>query len=185
MEDLVIYTTSQTHSLGAKAGLVLGLSVRALEVKSQDEFALRGEILQAALDDDEKQGKRPFILSEFHIRLVPSMLRHHLVATVGSTSSGAIDNLPEIRQTCGSNLVTLCYVWYLTCVCLSVKSRAPLWVHVDAAWAGVALSCPEYREKCYLNEINDFAHSFCTNFHKVCILSVRSMHSSSMNSGVL
>jgi aromatic-L-amino-acid decarboxylase len=66
MEDLVIYTTTQTHSLGLKTGLVLGLSVRALEVKSEDEFALRGETLQAALDDDEKQGKNPFILSEFY-----------------------------------------------------------------------------------------------------------------------
>jgi hypothetical protein len=76
MEDLVIYTTSQTHSLGVKASLVLGLSVRILEVKSQDEFALRGGILQAALDDDEKQGRKPFILSKFHNGLVHSMLEH-------------------------------------------------------------------------------------------------------------
>jgi len=66
MEDLVIYTTTQTHSLGLKAGLVLGLTVRPLEVNSEDGFALRGETLQAALDDDEKQGKKPFILSESH-----------------------------------------------------------------------------------------------------------------------
>ena len=50
-----------------------------------------------------------------------------------------------------------------------VKTRPSLWVHVDAAWAGVALSCPEHREKCYLVEINDFANSFCANFHKVCM----------------
>jgi len=41
-----------------------------------------------------------------------------------------------------------------------------LWVHIDAAWAGVALSCPEYRGILYLDEINEFADSFCTNFHK-------------------
>lgn len=64
MEDLVIYTTTQTHSLGLKAGLVLGLSVRSLEVKSTDKFALRGSTLQAALVEDEKQGKKPFILSK-------------------------------------------------------------------------------------------------------------------------
>lgn len=64
MEDLVIYTTTQTHSLGLKAGLVLGLSVRPLEVKSADKFALRGSTLQAALVEDEKQGKKPFILSK-------------------------------------------------------------------------------------------------------------------------
>lgn len=67
MEDLVIYTTTQTHSLGLKAGLVLGLSVRILEVRSEDNFALRGATLQAALDDDEQQGKKPFILSKLHL----------------------------------------------------------------------------------------------------------------------
>lgn len=45
-----------------------------------------------------------------------------------------------------------------------------LWVHVDAAWAGVALACPELRQSLYLDDINAFAHSFCTNFHKVRIL---------------
>ncbi|RDB24903.1 Tyrosine decarboxylase 1 [Hypsizygus marmoreus] len=130
LEDLVIYTTTQTHSLGLKAGLVLGLSVRALEVKSEDRFSLKGETLRIALEEDEKQGKKPFIL----------------IATVGTTSSGAIDNLPEIKAV--------------------VKDHPSLWIHVDAAWAGVAMSCPENREKCFLNEINEFANSFCTNFHK-------------------
>lgn len=51
---------------------------------------------------------------------------------------------------------------------LSVKDHPSLWIHVDAAWAGIALCCPEYREKLYLPEINEIATSFCTNFHKVC-----------------
>ena len=49
LEDLVIYTTTQTHSLGTKAGLILGLDVRALEVKAEDEYALRGSTLKEAL----------------------------------------------------------------------------------------------------------------------------------------
>lgn len=49
----------------------------------------------------------------------------------------------------------------------SGKDYPDLWVHVDAAWAGVALSCEELREKLYLDAINGFVHSFCTNFHKV------------------
>lgn len=65
VEDLVIYTTTQTHSLGLKAGLILGLSVRALEVTTEDRFSLRGETLRLALDEDEKKGKKPIILSEF------------------------------------------------------------------------------------------------------------------------
>ena len=50
---------------------------------------------------------------------------------------------------------------------LKAKDYPSLWVHVDAAWAGVALSCDEYRKELYLDEINSFANSFCTNFHKV------------------
>ncbi|KDR75274.1 hypothetical protein GALMADRAFT_249272 [Galerina marginata CBS 339.88] len=130
MEDLIIYTTTQTHSLGAKAGLVLGLQVRSIEVKTEDELSLRGDALRHALDEDAKLGRKPFIL----------------IATVGTTSTGAVDNIPEIRDV--------------------VNDYPSLWVHIDAAWAGLALSCPENRSKLYLEEINSFAHSFCTNFHK-------------------
>lgn len=58
---------------------------------------------------------------------------------------------------------------------LSAKDHPSLWVHIDAAWAGVALCCPEYREMCYLEEINDFADSFCTNFHKVRTINLPSI----------
>ena len=42
-----------------------------------------------------------------------------------------------------------------------------MWLHIDAAWLGVALSCPEYRERCHLHTINRSADSLCINFHKV------------------
>ncbi|KAG1818039.1 pyridoxal phosphate-dependent transferase [Suillus subaureus] len=130
LETLVLYTTTQTHSLGKKAGLVLGLKVRALEVTAEDDFALRGETLEVALKEDVDAGLHPFIL----------------VATIGTTSSGAVDRLGEIAD---------------------VATHYPsLWLHVDAAWAGVALVCPEYREACQLPAINTYADSFCTNFHK-------------------
>ena len=63
MENLVIYTTTQTHSLGKKAGLVLGLSTRAIPVDPVDDFALRGTELNRAIEEDLKNGKKPFILS--------------------------------------------------------------------------------------------------------------------------
>ena len=66
-EDLVIYTTSQTHSLGSKAGLVLGLSTRALEVTANDNFGLRGDTLRHALSVDQKAGKKPFVLSQYPV----------------------------------------------------------------------------------------------------------------------
>lgn len=67
--------------------------------------------------------------------------------TIGTTSSGAIDNFAEIVAV--------------------AKNHPDLSIHVDAAWAGVALACPEYRKISYLDEINKYADSFCTNFHKV------------------
>ncbi|KAI0342421.1 hypothetical protein BDW22DRAFT_1357765 [Trametopsis cervina] len=129
-EDMVIYTTTQTHSLGVKAGLVLGLQCRALDVTSEDRFALRGSTLRNALEEDKARGKHPFVL----------------VVTVGTTSSGAVDRLDEIGEV--------------------VKDHPSLFIHVDAAWAGVTLACPEYREIAQLEYINKYADSFCTNFHK-------------------
>jgi glutamate/tyrosine decarboxylase-like PLP-dependent enzyme len=42
-----------------------------------------------------------------------------------------------------------------------------MWLHVDAAWAGTTLSCPEHREKAHLPAINKYADSITVNFHKV------------------
>lgn len=67
LEDLVIYTTTQTHSLGSKAGLVLGIQVRAIEVSHDDQLALRGEALRDALEEDIKTGLKPFILSNYFL----------------------------------------------------------------------------------------------------------------------
>ncbi|KAJ7072574.1 pyridoxal phosphate-dependent transferase [Mycena amicta] len=129
-EDLVIYVTTQTHSLGLKAGKVLGLQVRALEVRAEDRYALKGQTLQQAIEEDKAAGRRPFVL----------------IATVGTTSSGAVDDLAEIE--------------------IVLKQHPEVWIHVDAAWAGIALCCPETHADLRLPNINSFADSFCTNFHK-------------------
>ncbi|KAJ3880065.1 pyridoxal phosphate-dependent transferase [Lentinula edodes] len=130
LEDMRIYTSTQTHSLGLKAGVILGLTVRALEVTREDNFSLRGHTLRSALEEDKKKGLHPFIL----------------IATIGTTSSGAVDNIAEIRTV--------------------VTDFPDIKIHVDAAWAGMALVCPEFREMCYLKDINAIADSFSTNFHK-------------------
>ncbi|TFK45883.1 hypothetical protein OE88DRAFT_1715176 [Heliocybe sulcata] len=130
LDKLVIYVTSQTHSLGLKAGLVLGLQVRVLDVKAEDNFAVRGESVKKAIEEDRESGREPFVL----------------VATVGTTSSGAVDRIDEIGTV--------------------LREYPNIWLHVDAAWAGMTLSCPEYRETARLEAINNYATSFCTNFHK-------------------
>ncbi|KAF8585535.1 aromatic-L-amino-acid decarboxylase [Ramaria rubella] len=129
LEKLVIYVTTQTHSLGKKAALILGLSYRALEVKPEDAYGLRGSVFSDAIQEDKANGKHPFIL----------------IGTIGTTNTGAIDRIDELGNAVHAH---------------------DLWLHVDAAWAGVTLACPEYRELCQLDAINAYAHSFCINFHK-------------------
>lgn len=62
--------------------------------------------------------------------------------TVGTTGTGAIDPVGAVTE---------------------VARRHDVWVHVDAAWAGVAALCPEYR---WLLDGVAEANSFCTNPHK-------------------
>ena len=102
----MLYTTTQTHSLGLKAGLVLGLPCRALEVTSEDQFALRGKTLRSAIEEDRARGKHPFIISTLYMDAIIALcvpqsvltrrFRIRAVATIGTTSSGAIDRLDEI-----------------------------------------------------------------------------------------
>ena len=66
LENMIIYTTTQTHSLGVKASLILGLHCRSLEVTAEDQFALRGATLRKALEEDGAKGLHPFILGDPH-----------------------------------------------------------------------------------------------------------------------
>jgi len=63
-------------------------------------------------------------------------------AAVGSTSSTAIDPVPAIGEIC---------------------RREGLWLHVDAALAGTAALCPEFRA---IHEGLELADSYCFNPHK-------------------
>ncbi|PKI82419.1 hypothetical protein MVES1_003398 [Malassezia vespertilionis] len=87
LPTMVMYGTSQTHTVGAKAAKMLGLQFRALDVCRADDYALRGATLQAALDEDRAKGLHPFIL----------------IATYGTTNSCAIDRLDEIARVAASD----------------------------------------------------------------------------------
>jgi aromatic-L-amino-acid decarboxylase len=65
-----------------------------------------------------------------------------VTATAGTTSSLAFDPVPAIAEVC---------------------QRERVWLHVDAAMAGIAALCPEYR---WVNAGADGADSYCTNPHK-------------------
>lgn len=64
MEKLVIYVTTQTHSLGLKAGLILGLPVYAFPVCAEDNYSLRGQDLRETIEKDKTEGKHPFVISK-------------------------------------------------------------------------------------------------------------------------
>ena len=65
-----------------------------------------------------------------------------VVASVGATGTGAIDPVRELA---------------------AIAREAGAWVHVDAAWAGVAAVAPEFR---WLNDGLELADSYATNPHK-------------------
>lgn len=62
--------------------------------------------------------------------------------TIGTTGTGAVDPVREIA---------------------GAAAARGVWVHVDAAWAGVAALCPEHRE---LLDGVEHVDSFCTDAHK-------------------
>jgi aromatic-L-amino-acid decarboxylase len=65
-----------------------------------------------------------------------------VAATVGTTATGAVDPLPEIGAACAEH---------------------GTWLHVDAAMAGSAAICPEFR---HLQDGLGGADSYCFNPHK-------------------
>jgi aromatic-L-amino-acid decarboxylase len=70
--------------------------------------------------------------------VVPALV----VASVGATGTGAVDPVAELA---------------------AIAHEAGAWVHVDAAWAGVAAVAPEFR---WLNAGLDQVDSYATNPHK-------------------
>jgi aromatic-L-amino-acid decarboxylase len=125
--ELVAYASSQAHSSIQKAVRIAGLgdeNLRLIEVDTR--FAMRPDALAAQIARDRQAGKVPCIVC----------------ATVGTTSSNALDPLPEIGR---------------------IAKQQGLWLHVDSAMSGTAALCPEFR---YINEGMELADSYCFNPHK-------------------
>ncbi len=82
---LVLYCSEEAHSSIDKAGLVLGVGVRGIRrIPSDNDFRMRVDALESALEQDRSQGRHPFAV----------------VATVGTTSATAVDPVPDIAAIC-------------------------------------------------------------------------------------
>ena len=124
---LVAYASTQTHSSVEKDVKIAGIGSDNLRLIEVDEkFAMRPEGLAQQITADKRAG------------LIPCFV----CATVGTTSSTAIDPVADIARICHDH---------------------NLWLHVDAAMSGTAALCPEFR---YIHDGLEFADSYTFNPHK-------------------
>jgi aromatic-L-amino-acid decarboxylase len=124
---LVAYASTQAHSSIEKAVKIAGLGRRNLRlIDVDDRFAMRPDALHRQITDDRRAGFTPCFVC----------------ATVGTTSSTAIDPVPAIGALC---------------------RHEGIWLHVDAAMAGTAAVCPELR---HIHDGLELADSYVFNPHK-------------------
>lgn len=124
---LAAYASEDAHSSVSKAAGIAGIgrdSLRSIKCDSRGRMIVSD--LRERVEDDLGRGLAPFFVC----------------ATVGTTSTMAIDPLQEIAEACG---------------------EYGLWLHVDAAMAGSAAICPELRE---IHDGVERADSYCFNPHK-------------------
>lgn len=109
IEGAVVYLSDQAHSSLEKALRILGfLPDQIQRIRCDEEFRLAAADLAAAIALDRAAGKRPFCV----------------IASAGTTNTGAVDPLPELRMLCDSER---------------------LWLHVDGAYGAAAVLCEEGR----------------------------------------
>ena len=97
------------HSLDKSLGL-LGIGRKALRrIAVNDCIEMRVDALEQAIEQDTRAGKKPFCV----------------VATAGTTNSGAVDNIAAIADAC---------------------ERRKLWLHVDGAYGASAVMSDKHRD---------------------------------------
>jgi glutamate/tyrosine decarboxylase-like PLP-dependent enzyme len=98
--EAVAYLSDEAHSSVGRALRASGLRDDQLRTVQTDErFRISVESLSRAVDEDRSAGRAPFLV----------------VASAGTTNTGAIDPLAELREICDTG---------------------GLWLHVDAAYGG-------------------------------------------------
>lgn len=108
-EEAVVYMSDQAHSSLEKALRVLGFRPDQIRRLGCDEdFRLPVDDLSRAIAQDRASGRRPFCV----------------IASAGTTNTGAIDPLPQLRRLCDTER---------------------LWFHIDGAYGAAAVLCDEGR----------------------------------------
>jgi aromatic-L-amino-acid/L-tryptophan decarboxylase len=126
-ERLTVYASAEAHSSVEKGVKLAGYGVDSLRrIPVDSAYAMEPGALADAIAQDRAEGCRPACV----------------VATIGTTSSTAVDPLPAIAQIC---------------------RRQGVWLHVDAAYAGTAAIVPELR---HYFEGMEAADSLVINPHK-------------------
>ena len=124
---LRVYCSEHAHSSIEKGALALGFGIEGVvKIAGDDALAMSVEALEQAIARDRAAGKVPCAI----------------VATVGTTSSAAVDPVRRIA---------------------AIANREKAWLHVDAAYAGPATICPEFR---WLWDGIEAADSIVVNPHK-------------------
>ncbi len=118
-EKAVVYLTSQTHHSVTKALRIAGLNdcVRK-EIPLDSAYRMRADLLQQALKDDRQRGLLPWLI----------------VASAGSTDTGAIDPLVSVAE-------------------LAREHKA--WLHVDGAYGAMFALCPPGKKALAGMELSD------------------------------
>jgi aromatic-L-amino-acid decarboxylase len=103
----VVYTSAQSHHSVAKACRLAGLRPELVRQVAVDaRFRMRPDALLAAIRADRVAGRQPFLV----------------IATAGTTTTGAVDPLADVAD---------------------IATAEGLWLHVDAAYGGFFALCPE------------------------------------------
>ncbi|MBK9000107.1 MAG: aminotransferase class V-fold PLP-dependent enzyme [Myxococcales bacterium] len=107
--DPCLYVSAEGHATVTRAARLAGLGARAVRLIPADaRQRMKPDALREAIAQDRAGGALPFLV----------------VATAGTTGSGAIDPIGEIA---------------------AIAAREGCWLHVDAAWGGLAALVPELR----------------------------------------
>ncbi|HHF51449.1 MAG: aminotransferase class V-fold PLP-dependent enzyme [Candidatus Aminicenantes bacterium] len=126
-EPLVIYCSEESHSSVEKGAKIAGFGKENIRhIPTDKDYAVLPGELEKSIFEDMNKGLKPCCV----------------VATVGTTSSSAIDPLDKIGEIC---------------------KRYNIWLHVDAAYAGTASVLPEKR---WMFKGIEYADSFVFNPHK-------------------